>query len=204
MQYYSFLMQRYKQTFTQAWCYTLFLFILVPLLTITSMIKPVYPRVAFAVLLFAGWLTWTFAEYIIHRFWTHQHRGFAKTSICKTHMHHHKHPTEIKVGFWHRCLLLAASAGLLFIAARLDNYFTVIAGFFTALSYSFISHWILHRKWSRRIFPRLHRFHIHHHCKHPDRCFGFSTTLWDDIFGTTPPKNAAITERIREFYYGEH
>jgi sterol desaturase/sphingolipid hydroxylase (fatty acid hydroxylase superfamily) len=151
-----------------------------------------------------GILGWTYLEYHIHRFWTHSKSSNSSQVAFQRHKHHHKHPTEIKVTASQRVVLLSASM-LLFAAAVLWNsYFTIFAGFAIAFAYSFFSHWILHQSWSKKVFPHLHHFHIHHHCKYPDRCFGFSTIFWDLVFKTTPPKNAVITDRIIQFYYGDH
>ncbi|MCW3117201.1 MAG: fatty acid hydroxylase, partial [Chitinophagaceae bacterium] len=90
---------------------------------------------------------------------------------------------------------------LVFLSVFLDNYFTLVDGFVTGFTcYSFM-HIMLHMKWSGKLFPQLHEFHIHHHCKYPDKCFGITFTWWDHLFGTIPLKDAAITERIRAFYY---
>ena len=202
MKYYSFMIIRYRQAAACFQCFGVFMSIALPLLICFILIRQQYPVVAFSGFLVLGWLSWTFAEYMIHRFWTHQPGLLTHTRVVQTHLHHHKHPTEIQVTTVQRLLLLIISMVLFVIAVRLNNYFTILAGLFTAFGYSFFSHWMLHQAWSRKIFPRLHSYHIHHHCKHPNRCFGFSTTFWDRIFGTTPPKGSRITERILNFYYG--
>jgi len=117
-------------------------------------------------------------------------------------MHHHKHPTEITVSWLQRLILFSISSVLLITSMAWNTYFTIFAGFAIGFSYSFFSHWILHQTWSKKLCPRLHHFHIHHHCKYPNRCFGFSTILWDVVFKTTPPKNASISQRVTQFYYG--
>jgi 4-hydroxysphinganine ceramide fatty acyl 2-hydroxylase len=162
-------------------------------------------HVAFLVLNFLiGILGWTYLEYHMHRFWTHSKKSNSNAVAFQRHKHHHKHPTEIKVTASQRVVLLSASILLFTVAIIWNSYFTIFAGFAIAFAYSFFSHWILHHAWSKKVFPHLHQFHIHHHCKYPDRCFGFSTVFWDLVFGTTPPKNAVITDRIIQFYYGHH
>ncbi len=158
----------------------------------------------FAINFLTGLLSWTYLEYHIHRLWTHNKNGYSKEGAFQRHVHHHKHPTEIKVTARQRLILFSLSSVLFTISVWWNNYFTIFTGFAIGFAYSFFSHWILHQAWSKKIFPRLHQFHIHHHCKYPDRCFGFSTIFWDLIFKTVPPKNAVITERIIQFYYGTH
>jgi len=151
-----------------------------------------------------GLLVWTYFEYHIHRFLTHSKKSNSDQLVYQRHKHHHKHPTEIKVTGKQRMILMLASAALFALAVFWNSYFTIFTGLGIGFAYSFFSHWILHQAWSKKVFPNLHQYHIHHHCKYPDRCFGFSTIFWDVVFRTTPPKNAVISERIIQFYYGHH
>jgi len=184
-------------------CFSVFLLIVLPLpLTAIFLVKN--PVLFFILNFLPGLLSWTYLEYHLHRFWTHNKSANATREAFKRHVHHHKHPTEIKVTTAQRIILLSGSILLFSLSIKWNNYFTILVAFVIGFSYSFFSHWILHQGWSVKIFPRLHCFHIHHHCKYPDRCFGFSTIFWDLIFQTTPPKDAVITERIIQFYYGHH
>jgi dihydroceramide fatty acyl 2-hydroxylase len=184
-------------------CFGVFLLIVLPLL-LTTVFLVKNPVLFFILNFLPGLLSWTYLEYHLHRFWTHNKNGNATREAFKRHVHHHKHPTEIKVTSAQRIILLSVSILLFSLSIIWNNYFTILVAFVIGFSYSFFSHWILHQGWSVKIFPRLHRFHIHHHCKYPDRCFGFSTVFWDVIFKTTPPADAIITERIIQFYYGSH
>jgi sterol desaturase/sphingolipid hydroxylase (fatty acid hydroxylase superfamily) len=53
------------------------------------------------------------------------------------------------------------------------------------------------------VFPRLVRYHIIHHLKQPDRCFGISIIWWDKLFGTAPSNDIKISGRILDFYYAK-
>lgn len=187
----------------QLQCFAIFLLIISPVV-VTTLILAKAPVLFFTLNIATGLLSWTYLEYHIHRFWTHNKNAKSSRQIYLQHMHHHKHPTEIKVTVTQRRILFLVSALLFIISGWWNSYFSVVTGLIAGFSWSCVSHWILHRSWSRKVFPRLHRYHIHHHCKYPDRCFGFSTVLWDIIFNTMPPKNAVIPERIIEFYYGHH
>lgn len=62
-------------------------------------------------------------------------------------------------------------------------------------------HYLLHHKWTRKIMPSHHRFHVYHHCRLTDKCFGVSVTWWDHLFFTAPPKKTQIADRVLDFYY---
>jgi hypothetical protein len=182
-------------------CFAIFCLFILPFSTLLFIVNSA--GVFLLLNLFMGLFCWTYFEYHLHRFWTHTEHGETKTQLVKSHLHHHHHPTEIKVTAVHRTILSAGCLVLLFLAIRWNNYFSIAAGFFIGFSYSFFSHWMLHQPWSKKIMPRLHKFHIHHHCKYPNRCFGFTTPLWDHIFGTTPPRGVIISDRVIQFYYGD-
>lgn len=184
-------------------CTAVFVLIITPVFVSTLLLAR--NTIAFFTLNFiSGLLCWTYLEYYLHRFWTHNKYADSSKKAFKRHVHHHKHPTEIKVTALQRTILFITSAVIFSIALVWNNYFTIATGFAIGFAYSFFSHWLLHQTWSQRLFPRLHRFHIHHHCKYPDRCFGFSTIFWDVVFGTVPPKNAVLSKKTIQFYYGTH
>lgn len=152
-------------------------------------------------LLILGWLCWTITEYCVHRFADHgepTHLGEKKERL---HHYHHKHPTELAISPLHRAGLFILCSGLILFAIWFDNYFTMLPGFILGFTSYTFTHWLLHHKISARLFPQLHRFHIHHHCKHPDKCFGVTVTWWDHLFGTVPKNEKKISDRILGFYY---
>jgi dihydroceramide fatty acyl 2-hydroxylase len=202
MKYSTYVIQRYNSVALRIKCFIASFAIIIPILLISIPIRSEWPIAFFMLLLFGGWLCWTFTEYMIHRFWTHTESGHSnEKSRFKSHLHHHTHPTEISITGWQRFFFISIGAALIFVAVMFNNYFTLVTGFFIGFAWSFVSHWILHQRWSRKLFPRLHYYHICHHCKHADKCFGFSTTIWDRLLGTTPPKKSKISERIIEFYF---
>jgi len=159
-------------------------------------------RFVFHLLLFiTGWLSWAYTEYFFHRFIMHE--GNQKKGLGKlmNHNHHHIDPEDIRVNGFHRFLMIGGSLLMIMYSITVDNYITLFCGYFIGFTlYSFM-HLILHYKWSRRLFPDLHKFHISHHCKNTDSCFGVVITWWDHLFGTVPVKHTEINERIKEFYY---
>jgi hypothetical protein len=192
-----------KQAVSQEKCFASYLLALLPFIVATKWLKNNNPLLFYLVCFVGGWISWTFIEYIIHRFWMH---GKNKLSLptAKKHIYHHTHPGEIAVTFWHRSGLLAIAIVLMFYSIQWNSYFTLFAGFYTGFAGFYFMHFFLHQKWSLKIFRRLMEYHIYHHCKYPDRCHGISVTWWDRFFNTAPPKDAVIPTRILNFYFGEH
>jgi 4-hydroxysphinganine ceramide fatty acyl 2-hydroxylase len=156
----------------------------------------------FHTLLFiCGWLVWTWIEYHAHRFLMHPRSNKWKTGTSQSHQHHHRHPSKLEVTLLYRILLFIINCGFFYLAYRLSNFFTLIAGFsWGAAAFCYI-HYLLHQKWTKIFMPYHHQFHIYHHCKYTERCFGVSVTWWDHLFFTAPPKAASLSDRIVEFYY---
>ncbi len=200
---YYILGQRYHHFWQQLKCLSVFCTLLLPLLISTSLLKSYSALLFQALLLVAGWLTWTFTEYILHRFWMHRKGAATASQMVQAHNHHHSHPTEIKVTAAQRLLMLVLLVLLSAISYNLQNYFTFFTGFCFGMVGYYTMHKIIHQAWAARVFPRLFRYHIYHHCKYPNSCFGISVPWWDDVFHSVP-KNPQITDRIVAFYLGGH
>jgi len=173
--------------------------LLIPLLIIADTCNN---RLCFHLLLFLeGWLTWAYSEYFIHRFIMHETNAKSRLGKLLNHTHHHVDPEDIRISSFHRLLMICGSIVLIAVSIIADNHVTFLCGYFIGFtSYSFM-HVILHYKWSGKAFPQLHKFHLHHHCRHSDKCFGVVITWWDHLFGTAPATQIEITERVKEFYY---
>lgn len=148
-----------------------------------------------------GWISWTYTEYFFHRFIMHETGKKTKIGILLNHSHHHHDPHDIRVSGTHRLLMVIGSMILVSLAILLNNYFTLFCGYFFGFTFYSMLHLFLHYQWSAKVFPQLHRFHIHHHCKHPDKCFGVTVTWWDHLFGTVPMFNTEISGKVLAFYY---
>lgn len=201
MKYNSFMILRYKKISQPVKCIRVFLSIIFPAMMILVLSRSYFPLLFQPGLLFTGWFTWTFAEYMLHRFGHHSQNKKKHTHSQELHQHHHTHPTEIKVTPGLRLFLFALSSTCLWLSFMLNNYFTFLCGIVCGIALFFFMHYILHHKWSAKFFPRLHRFHIYHHCKFPDRCHGISVHWWDYIFGTVPEKQPDISKKVLAFYY---
>lgn len=176
-------------------CIAIFSLILFILLMLYSQIN--IPAVSFIMLLGIGYLTWTFTEYYLHRFVMHN----SKNKSFKTHMHHHKHPTDIKITGLQRTVFFLTGIALLTLAFYLNNYFTFFVGFYFGFVIYTVLHVILHHRFGKYILPKVQIAHIHHHGKYPETGYSFSTILWDYMFGTMAPKDAVITEQMKNFYF---
>jgi len=203
MNIYTLLQHRLKQIQLQFTGYVIFIAVATTILATAVMTKKIFPWVSQALLFFLGWLTWTFLEYIAHRFWMHNKSAQKKKSTEGSHLYHHTHPTELKVSDTDRFLLLVGGILIFTTGFYLQNYFVLFVGFyFGVLSYAFM-HLILHRKWAKILFPSLLQHHILHHCKFTNKCFGVTVTWWDKIFSTSAPRSYQISEKVISYYFGE-
>jgi hypothetical protein len=179
--------------------------LIVGILLLFSKLKNHYPwQIKYGYLFFLGWFTWTFFEYKCHRFAWHSKQGNKDNSQSDTfnHQYHHQHPTEIKMSVLSRYLLVAGTLLLVSFSVWIHNYFTVVVGFVCGYTIYTFTHWLLHKKFTQKVFPKKVRYHIYHHCKYPDKCFGISVTWWDDLFGSVPAKKE-ISPKVIDFYFGK-
>jgi len=179
----------------------LFCILLMPLIIIALNIRSAVPNIAYCLLFFSGWITWTFIEYYNHRFRMHDNGDHSNVIGYQRHILHHAHPTDLKITGLQRILLLMGNIVLVILGAQFKNWILFPAGLYTGFVVYTLMHWFLHQKISGQLFPEVHRFHIYHHCKHPDKCFGVSITWWDHLFDTIPHEQREITPRIKAFYY---
>ncbi|WP_158605208.1 DUF6134 family protein [Hanamia caeni] len=186
-------------------CVIIFLLI-IGLLLIAGNLKQNFSwQIVYGYLFFLGWFSWTFVEYMFHRFVCHSKPINSANSKKDTfsHMHHHQHPTEIRLSTTTRFILIAGSLILIFFSIWLHDYFTIIVGFVCGFTIYNLTHWILHQKFSQKIFAKKVRYHIYHHCRYPQKCFGISITWWDDLFGTAPQKQDTISPKVVDLYFGK-
>jgi len=153
-----------------------------------------YTWYLFAELFVLGTLTWTLAEYIVHRFVYHtktENKLWLKIQHLGHGIHHQypKDPTRLAMpplpalvlagGFFVIFWLLMSTYSIAFFPGFLFGYVLYIS-----------MHYAQHRIASP-IYPpfrRLWKYHALHHYKFPEtKAFGVSTTLWDWVFGTLPP-----------------
>lgn len=181
-------------------------FLILGLLLLLVYLKQYFKwQIVYGYLFFLGWFSWTFLEYMFHRFVWHSKRsnkGNSKTDTSN-HLYHHQHPSEIKMTSLTRSLLAIGCLLLAVISIFKHNYLTIITGFICGFTFYNFTHWLLHQKFSERLFPKKVRYHIYHHCRYPDKCFGISISWWDDLFGTVPGQPSIIRGKVVDFYFGE-
>ena len=198
MHFYTFLLTRYSRSIQQVKCIICFLALMLPVIVFIVLIRHDLPIIFHGLLLLTGWCTWTFVEYILHRFWMHDRNSSLK--MTEYHQHHHSHPTERVITNTHRMLMVAVVGALAMIAFYLDNYFTFFVGFCCGIEGYFLVHEMIHLRIGQRVFRKLVRYHIYHHCKYPNTCYSVSVTWWDDLFKTVPTA-PMLTQRIIDFYF---
>jgi len=194
---------RKERSFSQLQCYAIFLLLLSPFIYADLKLENEITYLFHFLLFFTGFITFTFFEYIAHRFWMHGKENKHPGKSLEQHMNHHRHPTELKITKSLRTKLLLANFLLIVSAILLNNYFTFFNGFYSGFVYYLFMHVFLHKAWAKKVFPHLQASHIHHHCKYPDRCFSTCLTWWDKMFNTSIPKEVKISDRIIQFYFGK-
>jgi len=143
------------------------------------------PRVVLAALL--GVFTWTFLEYVIHR-WMGHDRRFRKTPFGREHVRHHIDGNYF-APTWKKLLVAAALTALLSAPAALlvgaAPGLAYVAGLMIFYGVYEVSHRREHThpgfgaygRWARR-------HHFHHHFVDGRSNHGVTTPLWDVVFGT--------------------
>lgn len=156
----------------------------------------------FVALLGAGWLMWTFVEYVVHRFLMHELIIPGHKDELFNHHEHHQHPGDLVVSWKHRLLTGVLGIVLLTLAIAIQiNPFTFFTGFFIGFMLYNLLHYLLHRPLGNTILPQVQRAHILHHTRYPHCGFSFSTIFWDWLFNTLPPREAEVTEQMKKNYF---
>jgi sterol desaturase/sphingolipid hydroxylase (fatty acid hydroxylase superfamily) len=134
----------------------------------------------------AGAVSWTAAEYGLHRFAMHELRG--KGLASREHLSHHADVTY----FSPASKKLASAAGTTAVAFPLA---TALAGRRWATAFTVgmigtyfgyeVAHRRVHTHPPRNAYGRwARRSHLHHHFGAPMRNFGVTSPVWDKVMGT--------------------
>jgi len=147
------------------------------------------------ILLFLGGLFFfTFVEYIMHRYLYHIPATSERKKKISYTMHgvHHDYPKD-KSRLAMPPLLSLIVATVLFIIYRVflgDFVFGFLAGFLIGYAAYLAVHYSVHAfKVPNNFLKILWHHHSIHHYREPDRAFGVSSPLWDQIFRTMPRKD---------------
>ncbi len=139
----------------------------------------------------AGFVSWTFTEYVLHRFLFHfePDNAVGRRVHFLIHGIHHEDPNDATR------LVMPPVAGAV-IAIVLYNLFSWILGpvwvepffgFFLVgyLCYDYTHFAVHHFKPRTRFGKYLKNSHMQHHFVSPDSRYGVSSPLWDYVFGTS-------------------
>ena len=141
----------------------------------------------------AGAFSWTFAEYVLHR-WV-GHSATSKLAFAREHREHHRQREYFAP--WTAKLQLAVIV-LGAMAIVLIPVFGMGAFAYVA---SFVGTWLVYEAIHRDLHVRapttaigrfLRRHHMRHHHVDPHTNHGVTSPMWDVVFGTRRP-----AERVR-------
>ena len=157
-----------------------------------SIYKVELPISYFVILVISGAFSWTFMEYIIHRFVYHTEtnsEGMTEFQVGMHSNHHHypKDPERLAMPPIPGIILGAIFFGLFYLI--MGNYaYAFFPGFILGYDAYITLHYYQHRIKSPSYKPWKKLWHHHkaHHYSNPYSAFGVSTRLWDYVFGTMP------------------
>jgi len=155
-------------------------------------------------LFFLGFLSFTFVEYLLHRYVYHlsTHTEWRKKFQYVAHGVHHEFPKD-KDRLAMPPLLSITVATVLLLLFRLvmgDATFAFLPGFLTGYAFYLSVHYIVHiYQPPKNFLTFLWVNHSIHHYKDGDRVFGVSSPLWDYVFGTMRPRTKSGNEKQAAF-----
>ena len=155
------------------------------------------PFITFISLFVFAIFSWTFAEYMLHRYlfhWVSENKYIQRFHFIM-HGNHHLYPKDTQrilmppvPGLIMGSILFGAFYILFTIIGLPQFTWAFFPGFFLGyLMYSFF-HYATHMVRAPKRFERIWNHHLLHHYKYPNHAFGVSNTFWDRVFGTMPPK----------------
>jgi 4-hydroxysphinganine ceramide fatty acyl 2-hydroxylase len=135
----------------------------------------------------SGAFTWSFMEYLIHRFIFHfKPKGKrAKKIFYLFHGIHHDYPNDSRRLVMPPVVSLPIALTLLFLLFGKPYREVFLAGFGVGyLSYDMIHYAVHHFLLKRGILFYIKQHHLRHHFKDATKGFGVSSSLWDLVFKT--------------------
>jgi 4-hydroxysphinganine ceramide fatty acyl 2-hydroxylase len=142
---------------------------------------------AYALAVVLGVLTWSFLEYVLHRFLGHDKR-FMPNFFSVEHTRHHSVGNYFAPAVKKALAAAAAMALVLPLAVLAAGW-----GLGLAYSISFVTMYVLYEALHRfeHVHPGigaygryLRRHHFHHHFGNPKMNHGVTSPIWDVVFGT--------------------
>lgn len=146
-------------------------------------------------LFFAGWLFFTFVEYMVHKYAYHAkldaNEKQKKVSYIM-HGAHHEYPKDKqRLALPPLLSVLIGTLLLLLFELILDIYsFSFLAGFMTGYAFYLLVHYSIHIfRPPNNFLKALWSNHAIHHYYSEHLMYGVSSPIWDYILGTYPKKN---------------
>ncbi|WP_066435401.1 sterol desaturase family protein [Chryseobacterium sp. CCH4-E10] len=135
-----------------------------------------------------GLVVWTLVEYVLHRFVFH----YVPKGECGKRLHfifhgvHHDYPNDAK----RLVMPPSVSVPLAFLFYLLYSLFLpdvylypFFSGFMLGYLVYDIGHYAMHHfNLKNKLFKKIKKYHMKHHYDEPERGFGVSSALWDNIF----------------------
>ncbi len=145
----------------------------------------------FIILFFAGFVLWTFTEYVMHRFVFHwdAKSSAGKYFVFLFHGLHHDDPQDPT-----RLVMPPVPAvilsGILYLIFSLifpGRYLQVLMAYFMIgyLCYDYIHYATHHFAMTSKVGKFLRKYHLQHHYSGERSRYGVSSPLWDYMFNTT-------------------
>jgi sterol desaturase/sphingolipid hydroxylase (fatty acid hydroxylase superfamily) len=137
----------------------------------------------------AGLLTWSFAEYILHRFMGHACKG--RNRFSREHLAHHSDPTYFTPTSQKALLALfwfAAIFGLSRLALSDSQAGTFTVGFVGLYIFYEVLHRRIHTAAPMGLYGSMVRkHHLSHHFTDARLRHGVTSRIWDRVFRTHQP-----------------
>lgn len=143
-----------------------------------------------------GFLSWTFFEYVLHRYLFHiAETAFSGSKRLQYVLHgvHHEYPNDAQRTLMPtvpKVLFAIPFFGLFYLIFGVTGAFFASGFMFGYYIYSLV-HYSIHRYKAPKFLKPLWEHHHRHHHLTDDKAFGVSSMFWDRIFGTMPPKKDA-------------
>ena len=150
-----------------------------------------------------GWVAWTLAEYLLHRFAMHALGG--KGIMSREHLEHH-----VTSSWTFDPVILLAWLGIFVVGCAAWIPLARLAGASWPVAASIAAGWAIGYFFYEFFHARAHlvpptgtystwlrRHHFHHHFGHPMANHGVSVMWWDRVFGTLErPDTVRVPRRL--------
>lgn len=128
---------------------------------------------------------WGLLEFVLHKYVLH-HKN--KSLVTMIHVAHHEYPNDplrLCVPLWSSIpggIIFYFSLLLLVGPGFVDAIFGSLVGMYVVYEFT---HAAVHKyNWKNPLFQKFKKHHLRHHYHDNRKAFGFTTVVWDKVFGT--------------------